>query len=141
MGIIFFILLWLHIIALVVGGTNSVAMPVIGARMPSATPEIRATLFSIADRLATFGKGAMAVLLVTGPLMLWVRYGWAVPNFWFWIKMALIVVMLVTISLSSINLKKAQRGDMAAARKAEQFGRITAVVFLGVLLTAVLAFR
>lgn len=140
MDIVNDILLWLHIVALVVGGTNSVAMPVIGSKMPSATPEIRATLFSIADRLATFGKGAMAVLLVTGPLLLWLRHGWAIPNFWFWVKMALVVVMLVTISLSSINLKKARQGDMAAAQKAEQFGRITAVAFLGVLLTAVLAF-
>jgi putative membrane protein len=140
MDIVFNALLWLHIIALVVGGTNSVAMPVIGSRMPTATPDMRATLFAIGERLSTFGKGAMVVLLITGPLMLWIRYGWAVPNFWFWIKMALIVVMLVTISLSSVNAKKAQQGDMAAGKKAGEFGRITGIAFAGVLLAAVFAF-
>ncbi len=140
MDIVNEVLLWVHIIALVVGGTNSVAMPVIGSKMATATPETRATLFAIGDRLATFGKGAMAALLITGPLMLWLKYGWTVPNFWFWVKMALVVVMLVTISLSAINGKKAQKGDMEAAKKAGQFGQITALAFLGVLLTAVLAF-
>jgi uncharacterized membrane protein len=141
MDIVFNILLWLHIVALVVGGTNSVVMPVIGMKMPTATPDIRATLFAISDRLVSFGKGAMVVLLVTGPLMLWVKYGWAIPNFWFWIKMALIVVMLVTISLSDVNGKKARQGDMAAGKKAGQFGRITALAFAGVLLSAVFAFN
>jgi putative membrane protein len=140
MDILVNILLWLHIVALVVGGTNSVVMPVIGSKMATATPEVRATLFSMADRLANFGKGAIAVLLITGPLMLWLRYGWTPPSFWFWVKMALIVVMLVGISLAAANGKKAQKGDMAAAGRAKQAGMVTALAFLGVLLSAVFAF-
>lgn len=140
MDIVFDILLWVHIIAFIVGGANSVVMPIIGAKMVTATPDTRGTLTSIADQLSMFGKGAMVILLITGPLMLWLQFGWVVPNFWFWVKMALIVVMLVTISLSEINGKKARQGDMEAGRKAGQFGRITALAFLGVLLSAVLAF-
>jgi putative membrane protein len=140
MNILVEILLWLHIVALVVGGTNSVVMPVIGSRMAGAAAETRAVLFSITERLANLGKGAMLVLLVTGPLMLWLRYGWVVPGVWFWVKMALIVVMLVTITMAAANGKKAQAGDAAAAVRARQFGMITAVAFLGVLLSAVLAF-
>lgn len=141
MNILVDILLWLHIIALVVGGTNSVMLPVIGGRMASASPEMRETLFSITEQLAKFGKGAMAVLLITGPLMLWLHFGWVPPNFWFWVKMALIVVMLVSISLAEANGRKALHGDMAAAEKASRFGMLTAVAFLGVLLTAVIAFE
>lgn len=140
MVLLFNILLWLHIIALVLGGANSVVMPVIGSKMETATPEVRATLFSIADRLANFGKGAVLVLLITGPLMLWLRYGWTPPNVWFWVKMALIVVMLVGITLAATNGKKAQKGDVAAAGKAKQAGMLTALAFLGVLLSAVFAF-
>lgn len=140
MDLMFQILLWLHIIALVVGGTNSVVMPVIGSQMPGAAAETRTVLFSIAERLATFGKGAMLVLLVTGPLMLWLRYGWAVPNPWFWVKMALIVVMLVTITMAATNGKKARAGDAVAAARARTFGMVTGLAFLGVLLSAVLAF-
>jgi hypothetical protein len=72
--------------------------------------------------------------------MLWLRYGWTPPSFWFWVKMALIVVMLVGISLAAANGKKAQKGDMAAAGRAKQAGTVTALAFLGVLLSAVFAF-
>lgn len=140
MEIVVDILLWVHVIALIVGGSNSVAMPLIGGKMATAAPETRAALLSIADRLSTFGKVAMVTLLITGPLMLWLQYGWVIPNFWFWVKMALIAVMLVTISLTEINSKKARQGDAEAARKVGQFGRVTALAFLGVLLAAALAF-
>lgn len=140
MNIVIEILLWLHIVALVVGGANSVVMPVIGSRMPGAAAETRTVLFSVADQLATFGKGAMLVLLVTGPLILWLRHGWLVPGPWFWVKMALIVVMLVTISLAAKNGQKARQGDAAAAGRARQLGMITGLAFLGVLLSAVFAF-
>lgn len=140
MDILIDILLFVHIIAFVVGGSNSVVMPIIGSKMASASPDTRGVLTSIAEQLSKFGKAAMATLLITGPLLLWLQYGWVVPNFWFWVKMALIVVMLVTITLADINGKKARQGDMEAGRKAGQFGRITALAFLGVLLTAVLAF-
>ena len=140
MEILFDILLWVHIVAFIVGGSNSVVMPIIGGKMATATPDTRGTLTSIADQLSKFGKIAMVVLLITGPLLLWLEYGWVIPNFWFWVKMALIVVMLVTISLSEINGKKVRQGDMEAGKRAGQFGRITALAFLGVLLSAVLAF-
>lgn len=134
------ILVWVHIVAFVAGGSNPVVMPIMGSRMAAATPETRSTLLAIADRLSSVGKFAMATLLVTGPLLLWLEYGWEVPNVWFWVKMALIVVMLVSISLTEINGKRARQGDMEAGRRAAQFGRVTAVAFLGVLLSAVLAF-
>ena len=140
MEILFDILVWVHVIAFVAGGSNPVVMPIIGSKMATAAPETRATLMAVADRLSSVGKIAMATLLVTGPLLLWLEYGWDIPNFWFWVKMALIVVMLITISLSDINGRKARQGDMEAGRRAGQFGRVTAVAFLGVLLAAVLAF-
>jgi putative membrane protein len=140
MDIVWNILIWIHIVAFVIGGTNSVVMPVIGAQRPGATPETQAKLNAIADQLSKFGKFAMVTLLVTGPLILWLKYGFVIPSVWFWVKMALIVVMLVGISLVEINGKKARTGDMAAVGKAKQFGMLTALAFAGVLLSAVFAF-
>jgi uncharacterized membrane protein len=141
MSIVYDLLLWLHIIAFIVGGANSVAMPVIGARIAGAGPETRPVLFELGNRLAQFGKVAMVVLLVSGPAMMAMRYGGlAEVSPWFWVKMALIVVMLVTIVISGINFKKAQRGVAGAAHTAEAAGKVTALAFLGVLLAAVLAF-
>jgi len=135
------ILFWLHIVALVAGGSNSVVMPIIGGKLATAEGGTRQTLFSIGDQLARIGKVSMAVLLITGPLMLWLRFGGVGGmNWWFWLKMALILVMLVTIVISGKALKQAEAGDRAAASRAETAGMITAVAFAGVLLAAVFAF-
>lgn len=137
-GLILFIV---HIVAFVAGGANSVVMPLIGAKMATATPDTRVVLTDIAVKLSKVGKWAMATLLVTGILVLWFKWNWAVPNVWFWVKMAFIVAMLVFISLNEMNAKKAHGGDAAAAKKSAQFGQLTAFAFLGVIISAVLAFN
>jgi hypothetical protein len=135
-------LLWIHIVALVAGGSNTVVMPIIGATLPKVDEQTRATLFGIGFRMATVGKVAGATLLVSGPLLLWLKYGGlhgATP--WFWAKMALMVVMFAAIVFEETNFKKSASGDQAAARNSKLGGIIAAVAFLGVVLAAVLAFN
>jgi|JI10StandDraft_1071094.scaffolds.fasta_scaffold315114_3 protoporphyrinogen IX oxidase len=138
LGLLLFVI---HIVAFVAGGANSVVMPVIGARMAGATPETRNTLVGIAETLAKIGKYAMATLLVTGLLVLWLKWNWVIPSPWFWAKMGFIVLMIVFISLNEMNAKAARAGDQAAAKRSAMFGQLTAVSFLGVILSAVLAFN
>jgi putative membrane protein len=135
------VLFFIHIVAFIAGGANSVLMPVIGPKMATATPDVRASLMSIVEAVAKVGKYAMATLLITGVLVLWLKWNWVVPNFWFWIKMAGIVAMLVLISLNEMNAKKAKAGDMAAAANSKRFGQLTGVAFLVVILSAVFAFN
>ena len=136
------ILLWIHIVAFVAGGSNSVVGPVIGARLAGATPDGKAAYFGVMNTLSKVGRASMITLLVTGPLIIWLRYGgFDGVNFWFWIKMALIVVMLVSIIIGDINFKKEREGDMEAARAADLAHKISGLAFAGVLLSAVLAFN
>jgi putative membrane protein len=135
------VLFFIHIVAFIAGGANSVLMPVIGPKMATATPDVRASLMSIVEAVAKVGKYAMATLLITGVLVLWLKWNWVVPNFWFWIKMAGIVAMLVLISLNEMNARKAKTGDMAAAANSKRFGQLTGVAFLVVILSAVFAFN
>lgn len=135
-------LLWIHIVALVAGGSNTVVMPIIGATLPKVDEKTRATLFGIGFQMATVGKVAGVTLLVSGPLLLWLKYGGlqgATP--WFWVKMVLMVVMIAAIIFEEANFKKSASGDAVAARNAKLGGIIAAVAFLGVLLAAVLAFN
>lgn len=84
----------------------------------------------------------MVALLVTGVLILWLKYGGLDgASVWFWVKMALIVVMLASIIYGGIQFKKAQAGNAAAARSADGAHVIVSLAFLGVLLSAVLAFN
>ena len=87
------------------------------------------------------GKIAMVTLLVTGILVLWLKWNWVIPNVWFWAKMGFIVLMLVFISLNEMTTKRAQPGDPEAARRSKMFGQLTALSFLGVVVTAVFAFN
>lgn len=142
MDVVINLLIWIHILAFVAGGSNSVVGPVIGARLATATPEMRQGYFGVMNRLSQVGKVAMVALLVTGPLILWLRYGGLDgANTWFWIKMLLVAVMLAAIIYGGINFKKSQVGDVEAGRRAGVAHKVTGLAFAGVLLSAVLAFN
>lgn len=136
------ILFVIHIGAFIAGGANSVMMPILGPKLATATPEVRAQLFDIVGKLSKVGKFAMGTLLVTGLLTLWLKWGWAAPNpVWFWIKMAGIVAMIFCIVQNEMNSKKAQAGDRDAAKRSQMFGQLTGVAFAVVILSAVFAFN
>lgn len=141
MDVIVNLLIWLHIIAFIAGGSNSVVGPVIGARLASATPDQRAGYFGVMNSLSQVGKVAMAALLITGPLIIFLKYGGlGGASIWFWIKMVLVAVMLAAIIYGGIQFKKSQGGDAEAGKRADTAHKITALAFLGVLLSAVFAF-
>lgn len=142
MDVVINLLIWIHVVAFVAGGSNSVVGPVIGARLAAATPDMRQGYFSVMNVLSQVGKVAMVLLLVSGPLILWLRYGGlGGANIWFWIKMVLVAVMLAAIVHGGINFKKSQAGDAEAGRRAGLAHKVTGLAFAGVLLSAVFAFN
>ena len=141
MDVVINLLIWVHVIGFVVGGSNSVVGPVIGARMATATPEQRVGYFGVMNTLSQVGKVAMAALLITGPLIMFMKYGGlGGASVWFWVKMVLVAVMLAAIIYGGIQFKKSQGGDAEAAKLAGTAHKITGTAFLGVLLSAVFAF-
>ena len=142
MDVVINLLIWAHILAVVAGGSNSVVGPVIGSRLASSTPDVRTGYYGVIDALSQVGKVAMMVLLVSGPAILWLKYGGlGGASIWFWIKMALVVVMLVTIIYGGINEKKSRSGDVEAGLRAGVAHRLTGLAFAGVVLSAVFAFN
>lgn len=140
-AIIAALLIFIHIVAFIAGGANSVIMPIIGPKMATATPEVRAQLIDVVERLAKAGKVAMGTLLVTGVLTLWLKWNWSPPSpIWFWIKMAGIVAMLFFIVQNERNAKAARAGDRDAAKRSQMFGQLTGAAFGVVILSAVFAF-
>ncbi|HEV7278546.1 MAG TPA: hypothetical protein VGN80_19885 [Devosiaceae bacterium] len=137
-GLLLFVI---HIVAFIAGGANSVVMPIIGSRLATATPEGRASLLGVADQLAKVGKVAMATLLVTGLLVLWLKWNFLIPNAWFWVKMLLIVAMIVLIAMNERSGKQARTGDVEAMKRSKLLGQLTAVAFAGVIVSAIFAFN
>jgi putative membrane protein len=135
------LLLWLHILGFVAGGATAVTMPPLERQLAAAAPERCSELFALGNRMIQVGKVAMGVLLISGPLMWWLKWGFTIPNHWFFAKMGLIVVMLICIVSSGMAFKKMQAGDMSVAGRSAMLGLVTLVAGAGVLLSAVLAFN
>jgi uncharacterized membrane protein len=86
---------------------------------------------------------ALAGLIVTGPIMVWTKFGGLgkLPDpAWFWTKMAVVVVLLGVIHMGRANAKKAMGGDGAAAARQPKFALAGIVVYLSVILCAVVSF-
>lgn len=142
MDILINLLFWVHLLALVGGGASSVAMPIIGSKLATSDGTTRATLFEIAGRISTVGRGALSGLIVTGILLFWLKWDFSAPSMvWFGIKMALVLVLLGAIIVGGINFKKARGGDVAAGRVAGIAGQVAALTLAGVILAAVFAFN
>jgi hypothetical protein len=136
------ILLWLHLLAFSLGGAAVFGIPVVGARVAKASPEARPTLFAIANMLSSLGRGALVVLLLTGLGMVYAGFGgdWSALKPAFWWKMAFVAILLGLVIFAGINAKKAQGGDMAAAKLQPRLSQIGMVLYICVVATAVLAF-
>jgi uncharacterized membrane protein len=136
------LLFWLHLVGLGLGAVASFGLPVVGRQMPTATAETRPTLFKVAEGMSTLGRAGFAILIVTGPLLVWLKFG-GTSGFtaWFWAKMILVVILLGIVIFAGINAKRAEGGDREAGRRAGMIGMAALVVYLGVILCAVFAFN
>lgn len=142
MDILVNLLFWVHLLALVGGGASSVAMPIIGSKLATADGATRETLFEIAGRISSAGRGALGGLIITGILLFWLKWDFSAPSMlWFGIKMALVLVLLGTITVGGINFKKARGGDRAAGRVAGIAGQVAGLTLAAIVLSAVFAFN
>lgn len=92
--------------------------------------------------LTAFGHWGIIVLLVSGPLLLWQRYGGVDGlNHWFWAKMGFVLLLAAGVVVSAVSARKMRAGDPAATARV-RLGRIVAVVsLLAIVVFAVLTFR
>ena len=94
------------------------------------------------NRLLTrFGHYGIVIAIVSGPLMVWHRYGtYEGISHWFWVKMLFLLALAAGVVVSAVSARRMREGDAAAARRV-RLGRIVAAASLvGIVLSAVLAF-
>ena len=134
MDIVFLVLLFLHIVALVVGTATNVVMPLLGAIMPRLAPEARAEIGGATKRLTMNSRGAVTVLILTGIAMMVVRYnGVEGAGPWFWAKMAAVVALVVMMIVTSVVPREKLNPKIA--------GMAMRLILLFIILSALLAFR
>jgi uncharacterized membrane protein len=108
-----------------------------------ATPENRPLLFPISEGLSTLGRAGLVTLIITGPLLIWLKFGGDMAAFggWFSVKMVCVVLLLISIIVSGIQSKRAQKGDAAAAKRLPMLGIVNIVLLAAIVLAAVFAFN
>lgn len=94
------------------------------------------------NRLLTrFGHHGIIIALITGPLMIWLRYGgFDGISHWFWVKMLFLVALAAGVVMSAISAKQMRAGDPAATARVRTGRIVAALSLVGIVASAVLAF-
>ena len=141
MEVFFKLALWLHLMGLVMGLGGGMANSQIGPAIGGATNETRPTLWKLHHGVSRIAMIGLIIMLITGPLMVWLRYpDISTLSNLFWVKMGLVVLMLIAIFTTVRAASKAEKGDLAAAKTMAIAGPISGLLSAATVLVAVLTF-
>ncbi len=133
MDIAFDLLLIVHFVAFAVGITTTIAMPMLMGVMPRLQPEARAVVGGLAPRFARNARLAFLALIASGVGLTVLRYGGVeAMDIWFWVKMALVVVVAGAILVQMLAPGRLDPRLMSW---------VTRLAMLGIVISAVLAFH
>lgn len=134
------ILIFLHIFGLVLGMGSGMAMSGVKRAMAGSAD---ATAFDgLISILGRNGHVGLAILWITGPLVVWLKYGGVSGlDFWFWIKIVFVVILSAALGIGAVNFRKGRAGDVRAAAIAKRASAVTGISGLIVIFAAVFAFN
>ena len=142
MSIIANLLLLLHFfgVAMAVGG--GIALSQVGPKLIAMPPDERGQLWPLEVFFSRLGSFGLVMLLITGPLMVWLKFGGVGGfNAWFWAKMALVAVAAIGVGLHDWAGARFRRGNEGASSLMFIGGRVAGASMLLVMLCAVFAFN
>lgn len=142
MELLFKLVLWVHLTSIAIGGAASFGVPALLGLVAKAEPAQKPVFGKAIMRLAAIGRMAVVLLILTGGLMLSLRYpDLSVLPLWFWLKLVLVAGLVVLLGVNIWNGRKLRAGDAAAAARAPVLGKIGMTLLSGIVLLAVLAFN
>jgi len=141
MDIIVKLLVFLHMVGLIHGMAAGIAGGRMGPLLASSNDDQRSILFRLSKLLSMNGHIGLATLWVSGILLVWLKYdGVANLDLWFWVKLALVIVLTVLVGIVTVGLRRMRDGDMSAAPMVKRVSKINAVVGLAIIFCAAFAF-
>jgi hypothetical protein len=106
-----------------------------------ALPGDAPTLGKVTARLARVGQTGLALLWLTGIIMVWTVYGGPENLPWmFWVKFLCVVVVTAAAVLIDLTLRRLRAGDTSAAARLPMIGMTASGFLVLVVIFAVLAF-
>ena len=136
MSIVFNLLLFTHLVALVVGAATNVVMPILVGRAATAGPEGKSLIGAVAGTMSKNSRRALLTLVGTGLAMVAIVV-WqgrvSSPSPWFIAKIVLVVMILGLLLARSVPALK----NVNPAT----FGLLTRIVLLAIIFCSVMAFN
>lgn len=141
MDILVNLLIALHLFSLVLGMGSGIALTVVMKRVGAARDEERARLFALGSTFSRNGHIGLGLLWITGIVVAFLKYG-GLGGFgaWFWIKMALVIVLSASIGMGSAAYRKFRNGETAASGRMAMFSTLSAAAGMLTIVAAVFAF-
>jgi putative membrane protein len=134
-------LLWLHFMGLAFSLGGGIALSQTGPQLVTAPENQRPLAWKLERSFSLIATVGVGVLLVSGPLLVWFKYGgFAVMPHWFWMKMALVAVAVIAVAGHEISGRRFHAGNASAYRWMAISGRTAGITMVLVVLCAVLAF-
>lgn len=124
------------------GMGGGIALSQVGPQLIKAPIEQRDLLWALEKFFSGIGAGGFAILLITGPLILWLRFGGPGGlTWWFWAKMVMVAIALVGVVLHEWAGRRFRRGDEGAVPLMFVGGRMAGVGTVVAMLCAVFTFN
>ncbi len=142
MDILNTVIIAVHLLGLVVGMGSGIGLGVLMPRLASAGDDERTRLFAMADVFSRNGHIGLGVLWVTGILIVVLKYG-GIGGFstWFWIKIALVVLLSASIGMGSAAYRRYKAGNTASGARLSMTGKLNMIAGPLIILAAVFAFH
>ena len=135
------ILLMLHLFGFAAGASASIGNFVVGNQIAAAPADAR-VLGRLPPILARVGQVGLALLWITGVLMVYTAHGgFGGLATAFWIKFVGVVVLTVLAVLIDLRIKAVGKGDLRAGAAIPMLGRIAGITLVLIVVFAVIAFR
>ena len=135
-------LLWLHFIGIGLAIGGGVALSQVGPRLVAAPANARTDLWAFETFFGRIGAAGIAILVTTGPLMLWLKFGGpAGLSRWFWVKMGLVGIAVIAVGLHEWAGARFKRGDQGAVPLMFLCGRLAGLAIVLAMLSAVVTFN
>ena len=136
------VLLILHFLGLGMGFAASFSGMVMMGLLGRATPQERPVLARVQPAMTRVGDVGLVLLWVTGPILLFYKWGGFANVRWqFHAKFTVVILLTLVIGYMHSQMPKVRRGDAAAAARLPIAGRFAFVLAVTAVIFAVLAFH
>ena len=136
------VLFWLHFIGLAMGLGGGIALGYVGPKLIAAEGPMLEQMWNFETFFGRVGTAGLGILVITGPLMLWLKFGGPGGlTWWFWAKMAFVLIAIIGVAMHQWAGSRFRRGDRAAIPIMFASGRTAGAAMALAILSAVFTFN